>query len=135
MAFIHHPKIQIDPFTNFLEKNSVFNAFAHISLIILIILSNIYNTTPNKQIIIGYLMNHSIQAKKKENSKLRDLENKKHTDQDLKETEKINHLIIPDSIDEEETPMIASNLSNNSASKNLFEEYVSQDAQAEKSRV
>lgn len=80
-------------------------------------------------------MNHSIQAKKKENSKLRDLENKKHTDQDLKETEKINHLIIPDSIEEEETPMIASNLSNNSASKNLFEEYVSQDAQAEKSRV
>ena len=78
-------------------------------------------------------MNHSIQAKKKEQSKLRDLQKKKPSDQDLKETERINHLIIPDII-EEDTPILASNLSNNSASKNLFEEYVSQDEQAEKSR-
>ena len=56
MVFKSEPQIISKSFTQFLEKNSILTILANMSMIFLILISNIYNTTPNKQILISFFL-------------------------------------------------------------------------------
>ena len=56
MIFHENPLIAKKSFTEFLDKESSITFLANFSMICLVLVSNIYNTTPNKQIIISFLM-------------------------------------------------------------------------------
>ena len=54
MVFRSEEGIGTKSFTSFLDKESVFTGLTNMSIIFLILISNIYNTTPNKQILISF---------------------------------------------------------------------------------
>lgn len=55
-VFKNNPEIANKSFTEFLDKHSILTILANFSMMILVLISNIYNTTPNKQIIISYYL-------------------------------------------------------------------------------
>lgn len=115
---------------------------ADLSLIILILLSNIYNTTPNKQIIMGCVLNR---AKKTDLDRSIEKEMEKVESEkgdglsgkdgnggvDERDPEMVNDLIIPEA--SEDQGLLRE--SKKSDQKNLFDQYMSQEEIAEKSRV
>ena len=69
MVFRSEPGIISKSFTEFLDKDSILTTLTNISMIFLILISNIYNTTPNKQILISYLFKNINMQEKQDQKK------------------------------------------------------------------
>lgn len=54
MAFRLDPEIREKSFTEFLDKRSALSFVTNVGVIVLVLISNIYNTTPNKLMAISY---------------------------------------------------------------------------------
>lgn len=69
MVFRSEPGIISKSFTEFLDKDSILTTLTNMSMIFLILISNIYNTTPNKQILISYLFKNINMQEKQDQKK------------------------------------------------------------------
>jgi hypothetical protein len=93
LIFHNEPEIANKSFTEFLSKDSKLNLVANFSMIALVLVSNIYNTTPNKQIVISFFMRNEEMHIEEENDK--NLNIKKNISEDEKE-EKYFYDIVSD---------------------------------------
>ena len=99
MVFRSEPGIISKSFTEFLDKDSILTTLTNMSMIFLILISNIYNTTPNKQILISYLFkNINIKEEDQKDCILEEDEN----NQKIKSGDNMikNELILNDNNDE-----------------------------------
>jgi hypothetical protein len=76
LVFRSEKGVETKSFTQFLDKTSILTIITNISMIFLILISNIYNTTPNKQILISFFNKLSDSSNEKEKTAN---ENKKHS--------------------------------------------------------
>lgn len=56
MAFRFDPEIKDKSFTEFLDKRSALAVVTNLAVFVLVLISNIYNTTPNKLMVISYFL-------------------------------------------------------------------------------